>query len=102
MTETRETTGTDYVPISCALHSEYELAILHRRRLHRVWAEGNTIHDRTVLPLDLKTMKRDDSRDGGGSTTSGTAAGEFLVFCAEDGQTRELRLDGVRRMEAAA
>ena len=102
MTETRETSGTAYVPISCALHSEYELAILRHRRLHRVWAEGDTLHDRTVLPLDLKTMERGDPGEGGGGTTSGTAAGEFLVFCAEDGQTRELRLDGVRRMEAAA
>jgi hypothetical protein len=32
--------------------------------------------------------------------TSGT---DYVpVFCAEDGQTRARRLDGVRRMEAAA
>ena len=145
--------NTPYVPIPCARYSEYELAILHRQRLRLVWSDGNVIHDQTVLPLDLRTMKGDDSTDGGGTTprtddstdgggrtasgtaveeverrrerlpeqpprtasgdcmdaggratpgaVAGTAVEEFLVFRAEDGQARELRLDRVQRVYPA-
>lgn len=89
MTETCKTAGTDYVPISCALHSGYELAILRRQWLCLVWADdnstGNVIHDELVLPLDLKTANGE----------------EFLVCRTKDGVTQDIRLDHVRRMTAA-
>ncbi len=101
-----EPSTTDYVPIACSLHSEYELAILHRQPLRLVWNEGNVIHDEVVLPLDLKTERRDDSRDdaknGGGRATPGAVAGtaveEFLVCRSKDGSTHHIRLDYVKRM----
>ena len=30
-----------YSPIACARYSEYEIAILHRQKLHLRWHEGN-------------------------------------------------------------
>ncbi len=98
-----EPSTTAYIPIACDLHSEYELAILHRQPLHLVWSENNVIHDETVLPLDLRTERHhDDSRDGGGRAASGTAAEEFLVCRGKDGATHRIRLDHVRRMKPTA
>lgn len=85
MTEPNDA-AVGYVPISCDLHSEYELAILRRQRLRLVWANGNVLHDEVVLPLDLKT----------------TNGEEFLACRTKDGITQSIRLDRVRRMEAAA
>ena len=66
MTEPRNSTAAGHVPISCDLHSEYELAILRRQWLRLVWSDEssakNVIHDQIVLPLDLKTANGDDSR----------------------------------------
>lgn len=80
-----EPSTTDYVPIACSLHSEYELAILHRRPLHLVWGENNVIHDEVVLPLDLTTEHHE----------------EFLVCRGKDGSIHRIRLDRVRRMRSA-
>ncbi len=77
--------STDYVPIACDLHSEYELAILHHQPLHLVWSETNVIHDEVVLPLDLKTEHHE----------------EFLVCRSKDGATHNIRLDYVKRMRPA-
>lgn len=76
---------TDYVPIACERHSEYELAILHRRRLRLVWADANVLHDEVVLPLDIQTARHE----------------EFLACRTEDGAVRRIRLDRIRRMESA-
>lgn len=84
MTESNDPT-TGYVPISCDLHSEYELAILRRQWLHLVWADRNVIHDEVVLPLDLKTAHHE----------------EYLVCRTKDDTTHEIRLDRVRRTSTA-
>ena len=86
MTEPRDSTAADYVPISCDLHSEYELAILRRQWLRLVWADNNVIHDEVVLPLDLKTKHHE----------------EYLVCRVKGDTTREIRLDRVRRVESVA
>jgi transcriptional antiterminator Rof (Rho-off) len=86
MTEPRDSTAAGYVPISCDPHSEYELAILRRQWLCLVWVDNNVNHDQVVLPLNLKTAHHE----------------EYLVCRAKDDTTREIRLDCVRRMEAAA
>ncbi len=46
----------DYQPVSCQIHSEYELAILRRTRLQLEWRHeaGKTIRQ-TVLPVDILT-----------------------------------------------
>ena len=89
MTEPRDSTAAGYVPISCDLHSEYELAILQHQWLHLVWADdsstGNVIHDEIVLPLDLKTANGE----------------EFLMCHTKDDVTQDIRLDRVWRMTAA-
>ncbi|MEK7260980.1 MAG: hypothetical protein AAB068_02950, partial [Pseudomonadota bacterium] len=67
--------ATGYMPISCDLHSEYELAILRRQWLRLAWVNGDVIHNEVVLPLDLKTARHDDSRDGGRSGPSRPSRG---------------------------
>jgi Rho-binding antiterminator len=76
---------SDYRPISCDAHSEYELAIMHKQKLKLRWGEGNVIHEEVVQPLDLKTQDHE----------------EFLIF--KDQQNREcsIRLDRIRHWEAA-
>ena len=77
--------GADYVSISCATHSEYELVILHRQKLRLVWHEGNVIHDRVILPLDLQTRNHE----------------EFLIGRDETGASVTIRLDHIRRKQPA-
>jgi len=74
-------TESDYQPISCASYDAYEIAILHRQRLHLVWSDGNVIYDQIVTPLNLHT--RDHQ--------------EFLVLRLAQGEVREVRLDQIRR-----
>lgn len=74
---------TGYRPIACASYDQYEIAIMHRRRLHLIWDEGNVTYDRIVTPLNLRT----------------TAGEEFLVMRLADGEDREVRLDRIRRVE---
>jgi len=85
MTEPNDATA-GYVPISCDLHSEYELAILRRQWLHLVWTDRNVVHDEMVLPLDLKTTAHHE---------------EYLVCRTKDDTTHEIRLDHVRRISTA-
>ncbi len=72
-----------YAPIACARYSEYEVAILHRQKLHLRWREDNVFHDQVVLPLDLKTQNHE----------------EFLICRAASGETQTNRLDPNQRME---
>jgi Rho-binding antiterminator len=72
-----------YRPISCATYSDFELAILHRQKLHLRWADGNVIHDEVVTPLDLQTREHQ----------------EFLVCRDQAGASHALRLDRIRHVE---
>jgi Rho-binding antiterminator len=76
---------TDYTPIDCGLYSEYELAILHRKRLRILWQEPNgKAHLELLEPKDLKTRNHE----------------EFLIAENMKGQRLELRLDHIRKAEA--
>lgn len=75
----------DYRPISCASYDTYEIAIMHRQHLRLAWDEGNVVYDQVVLPINLRTV------DGA----------EFLILRTADGDTREVRLDHVRRAQPA-
>ena len=77
--------GTDYRPIDCDRHSELELAVPRRRRLHLTWREDNVWHDQVALPVDLVTR----------------AGEEFLVCRLPDGATARIRLDRLTRVEPA-
>ena len=48
---------TDYTPVDCGLHSEYELAIMQHRRLALSWHDEVQIdYSETVTPVDLYTQ----------------------------------------------
>ncbi len=83
MTEPRN--QNPYDPIACAHYSEYEVAILHRQKLHLRWHENNVHYDQVVLPLDLRTVNHE----------------EFLICRAGSGETLTIRLDHIRRMAPA-
>lgn len=69
---------TDYTPIDCGLHSEYELAIMRRQALRLTWRDTqDTVHIGIYRPLDLHT------RDGE----------EFMVVADTDGTQSQIRLD---------
>jgi Rho-binding antiterminator len=73
---------TDYQPISCAIYSELELAIMHRQWLHLRWREDNIVYDREVLPLDLVTVTGE----------------EYLVGRDREDRPVRLRLDRIQRI----
>lgn len=79
MNEPTEST-TDYRPIACDLHSQYELAIVQRRKLHLSWSENNVTYNQAVLPTDLQTVNHE----------------EFLVCRLDSGEPRRIRLDRIR------
>ena len=77
---------TDYTPIDCGLHSAYELAIVHAKRLRIYWRHKNgQLHVEVVKPRDLQTRNH----------------AEYLIAQQQDGAQLELRLDCLRRIEAA-
>lgn len=71
---------TDYRPIACSLHDEYEIAIMQKRAITISWLaeEGQRIRA-SVSPKDLLV------RDGE----------EFLLFETADNQRIEVRLDKI-------
>ena len=71
---------TDYRPIACDLHSEYELAIVQRRKLRLTWIEDNVTYNQAVLPTDLQTINHE----------------EFLACRLESGEQHRIRLDHIR------
>lgn len=76
----------NYTPIDCGVYSEYEMAIMHRRRMRLHWQEADGIdHVESVMPLDLET--RDKC--------------EYLVAERRDGSTLQLRLDHILRAAVA-
>lgn len=69
---------TEYKAIECALHSQYELAIMHKETLLLHWkTKGNIQHKEQVKPLDIITRNR----------------AEFLLIEHNDGKQEEIRLD---------
>jgi Rho-binding antiterminator len=71
---------TDYTPVDCGLHSEYELAILHQDKLELSWREADgKARIETIIPLDLRTRNNE----------------EFLLVSGADGTELEIRLDRI-------
>ena len=71
---------TDYRPVDCALHSEYELAIMQRRRLHMTWPGNDaTTRSEVVLPADLYTRQGE----------------EYMIVTRSNGQVEHIRLDRI-------
>ena len=75
---------SDYKPIACALHDQYEIAIMHRQVLHIEWQDASgKSHMADVMPVDIRVA--------GGE--------EFLVArrvdAQEGGEPLEIRLDRI-------
>lgn len=71
---------TDYTPVDCGLHSEYELACMHQDRLKLSWRDAaGEVHIETIIPLDLRTHNSE----------------EFMVVAGTDGTELEIRLDRI-------
>ncbi len=75
----------DYIPISCASYSDYEVAILHRQTLRVRWRgpDGGE-HIARLRPLDLQTKSGE----------------EFLIAEDAHGESLRLRLDWIQSAEA--
>lgn len=77
---------SDYRPISCALYSQYELAILHHISLRLRWRDGNGVtHLEILTPEDLETC--------GGE--------EFLLARNTAGEYLRVRLDLLKTVPEA-
>jgi len=74
----------DYTPIDCGLYSEYELLIMHRRRLRMHWRdEVGADHLETLRPTDLQTRQGE----------------EFMYAVTDGGDQRCIRLDRILKTE---
>jgi len=72
---------TDYQPIDCGIHSEYEVAILRGKPIRLRWrAPGQDEQEQTVIPIDLLTRKGE----------------EFLVVRTREGERLDIRLDWIK------
>jgi len=77
---------TDYTPIDCGLHSEYELAIMQRQPLELCWHSADqTRHRETITPVDLYT------RDGE----------EYMLIRDAAGAELAIRLDRITSCKIA-
>lgn len=48
-----------YQPISCELHSEYELATMHKYTLCLAWhKDGEVVTETDIIPLDVQTKNK--------------------------------------------
>ena len=52
---------TPYQPISCELHSEYELAIMHKNTLCLTWRkDGEVVTETKIIPVDIQTKNKSE------------------------------------------
>ncbi len=72
-----------YIPISCDLHSQYELAIMHNKSLLLNWQDEDKLsHEAKVTPLDVITCNR----------------AEYLKVLDSEGKENLIRLDRISKM----
>jgi len=72
---------TDYKPVDCGLHSEYERLIIQRRSCKLGWQDASgTVHIQVVTPTNLYTRTSE----------------EFMVVTDAAGVTHAIRLDRIR------
>lgn len=75
---------SDYTPIDCGLYSEYELAIMRRKKLRISWlGDDGLAHMAIVTPLDLQTR----------------SGAEYLIARDHAGNPLDLRLDCIQDMQ---
>lgn len=72
-----------YQPISCDLHSQYELAIMHKNKLSLSWLEdGEVVTGTGITPVDVQTKNK----------------AEYLIAKTAEQQDLCLRLDHIVEM----
>ena len=75
--------GTPYQPVSCDLHSQYELAIMHKNRLCLTWLENGEAATKTgVTPVDVQTKNK----------------AEYLIVKTAEQDELVIRLDQITQM----
>jgi transcriptional antiterminator Rof (Rho-off) len=74
---------TDYRPIACELHSQYELAIMQNRFVQVVWNAGaDEVKQERLKPIDFLVSHGE----------------EFLLLEQEDGNKTKIRLDHILKI----
>lgn len=76
-------TNESYKPITCALHDEYEIAIMHGQLLSISWLDDVGVqHSDTVMPKDILVQNK----------------AEFLVAVSSSQQVLSIRLDRIQKL----
>jgi Rho-binding antiterminator len=74
---------TDYIPVDCRLHSEYELAVMHKQKYRLTWCDTDGIvYLESVTPTDLLARNNE----------------EYLKVVNNEGVEQEIRLDRIKRL----
>ncbi len=69
-----------YLPISCSLHDEYEIAIIHKKHINIEWSDESGVqYSGKILPKDILVKNKQ----------------EFLIANTEDGNELFIRLDRI-------
>ncbi len=72
-----------YKPVSCDLHSQYELAIMHKNKLHLTYQSDNySSVSSIVTPTDVQTKNK----------------AEYLIAVTSNGENICIRLDHITEM----
>jgi len=74
----------DYKPIDCGLHSEYELAIMHKAKCELRWRDSENIIQTCISwPVDLIVRQKQ----------------EFLLIKIAQGDSMKIRLDKIEQLK---
>jgi Rho-binding antiterminator len=74
----------EYKPVSCDLHSQFELWIMRGAQIKLAWHDNNVTRIERVTPVDVRAAE----------------GAEYLYFHDANSRSRRIRLDHV--VEAAA
>ncbi len=73
----------NYKPIPCDLHSQYELAIMHKDKLELIYKVNDLITQKHVfLPIDVQTKNK----------------AEYLLVLDKENKNHSIRLDHILEM----
>ena len=78
--------NVSYQPVSCDLHSQYELAIMHKNKLCLSWLEGEgdeVVTETNITPVDVQTKNK----------------AEYLIAKTAEQKPLCLRLDHIIKMK---
>ena len=78
------TDQSQYNPVSCDIHSQLELFIMHKKKLHVEYIQNDDTMKQIVTPYDIVTRKD---------------KGEYLLATDDSEQNLEIRLDALRHFQ---